>query len=45
MLTVELTMLKAEPGLLLQSNTVDDGTMMMISDSALVTLTDDWLNS
>ncbi len=45
MLTVELRMLKAGPGRLLQSNTVDDGTMMMSSDSAPVTLTHDSLNS
>ena len=42
---VESRVLKAGPGLLLQSNTVADGTPMMTSDSALVTLTDDWLNS
>ena len=45
MLTVELRMLKAGPGRLLQSNTVADGTLMMSSDAPLVTLTDDSLNS
>ena len=43
MLTVELRLLKAGPGLLLQSNTVADGTPLMTSDSALVTLTEDSL--
>ena len=45
MLTVELTMMKAGPGRLLQSNTVADGTPLMTSDSALVTLTADSLNT
>ena len=45
MLTVELLMLKAGPGRLLQSNTVADGTPMMTSNSALVTLTEDSLNT
>ena len=45
MLTVELRMLKAGPGRLPQSNTVADGTPMMTSDSALVTLTEDSLNT
>jgi hypothetical protein len=37
-LTVELTMLKAGPGRLLQSNTVCDGTPLTTSDATLVTL-------
>ena len=45
MLAVELRMLKAGPGRLLQLNTVADGTPMMSSDAALVTLRDDSLNS
>ena len=43
--TVELLMMNAGPGRLLQSNTVADGTRMMTSDSALVTLTEDSLNT
>ena len=39
MLTVELRMLKAGPGRLLQSNTVADGTPLITSDAALVMLT------
>ncbi len=45
MVTLELTMMKAGPRRLLQSNMVADGTPLMTSDAALVTLIAGSLNT